>query len=179
MNLVEVTFLAIALGIDCLVVSFSQGLLVRQQRKKISLILATIMGLFQGGMPIISYILTQLIYDYVSPFAKSLVFGIFLFLGGKFIIEALSGQENLPQRLGYRMMIILGIATSIDALGAGISLKLTNTPLVISACIITLASFIMSLLGFWGASLLEKVNTKYLEISAGLILIFLAVKALL
>lgn len=165
---------------DCLVVSFSQGLLVRFKRRKISNILALIMGLFQGGMPVISYFLTGIVYDYIAPFAKSLVFGIFMFLGGKFIIEALKPDEKSHNtRLGFRVFLLLGIATSIDALGAGISLKLTETPLLLSCGIIAAGSYLMSLGGFWGGCFLKKFDTKYLEVCAGLILILLALKALL
>ncbi len=137
------------------------------------------MGLFQGGMPVVSYLLTGMVYDYIAPFAKILVFGIFLFLGVKFIIEALKTHDETPQtQLGYKMFLLLGVATSIDALGAGVSLKLTNTSLLISCGIIALGSYLMSLIGFWGGCCLKKANTKYLEIFAGLILILLAVKAL-
>lgn len=179
MTLVEIIFLAIALGVDCLIVSFSQGLLIRFKRRKISNLLALIMGLFQGGMPLISYLLTGLVYDFVAPFAKGLVFGIFAFLGGKFIIEALrKNEEHKHVRLGLRVFILLGIATSIDALGAGVSLKLTHTPLLISCGIIGFASYLMSICGFWGGCCLKKFETKYLEIAAGGILILLAIKAL-
>ena len=60
MTLFEIIFLAIALGVDCLIVSFSLGLLIRFKRTKISTILALIMGFFQGGMPVITYLLTGL-----------------------------------------------------------------------------------------------------------------------
>lgn len=180
MTLFEIIILAIALGVDCLVVSFSQGLLVRYKRREISNLLALIMGGFQGGMPVISYLLTGMVYDYIAPFAKSLVFGIFMFLGGKFIIEALKNEESpLHGRIGYRVFILLGIATSIDALGAGISLKLTNTPLLVSCGIIAVTSYLMSLTGFWSGNALKKFDTKYLEIGAGGILILLAIKALI
>lgn len=179
MTLIEIIFLSVALGMDCLVVSFSQGLLIRFKRRKISNLLALIMGLFQGGMPLIGYLLTGFVYDYIVPFAKSLVFGIFMFLGGKFIIEACKNEEKIEHtRLGYRVFILLGVATSIDALGAGISLKLTDTPLLLSCGIIALGSYLMSLAGFWGGCFLKKFNTKYLEIGAGIILMFLALKAL-
>lgn len=179
MSLVEIIFLAVALGIDCLIVSFSQGLLVRFKRRKISNILALIMGVFQGGMPLISYLLTGVVYNYIAPFAKWLVFSIFLFLGVKFIVEAFNSEEVTYPRLGFRVFLLLGLATSIDALGAGVSLKLTSTPLLLSCGIIALMSYFMSLLGFWSGCCLKKFATKYLEIGAGLILIILAVKVLL
>lgn len=180
MTLFEIIILAIALGVDCLVVSFSQGLLIRFKRRKISNLLALIMGGFQGGMPLLSYLLTGMVYNYIAPFAKSLVFGIFMFLGGKFIIEALKNSESpLRGRIGYRVFILLGVATSIDALGAGISLKLTHTPLLLSCGIIAVTSYLMSLTGFWSGNALKKFDTKYLEIGAGVILILLAIKALM
>ena len=180
MNLFEIIILAIALGIDCLIVSFSQGLLVKLERKKISLILASIMGFFQGSMPLISYLLTKLVYEQIAPFAKFLVFGIFIFLGVKFIKDAFDNDENeIIKRLGYKVMLILGIATSIDALGAGVSLKLTNSSLISSCLIIAMASFLMSIIGFWSACLIKNLNSKALQISAGLVLILLALKALM
>ena len=179
MTLFELFFLSLALGVDCLVVSFSQGLFVREERGKISLFLALIMGLFQGTMPFISYLLTGLVYDVIAPFAKILVFSIFMFLGCKFIFEALkSEQENSSTKLDYGTMIILGFATSIDALGAGVSLKLTDSPLLLSCGIIAAGSFAMSVSGFWGGNAIKIFSAKALEIFAGLILVFLAVKAL-
>ena len=180
MSLFEIIFLAIALGVDCLVVSFSQGLLIKCQRRKISNLLASIMGIFQGVMPLISYLLTGVVYDYISPFAKMLVFGIFMFLGLKFVIEVFGAEKDTQENvsLGYKVLIFLGIATSIDALGAGISLKLTNTGLLLSCGIIAATSYLMSLCGFWGGAWLKIFDKKYLEILAGMILIFLAIKAL-
>lgn len=138
------------------------------------------MGFFQGFMPLIGYIITGMVYDYVSGFAKPLVFGIFTFLGGKFIIEAFKNEkETVCNMLGYKVFLLLGIATSIDALGAGISIKLTNTSLIESCGLIAIGSYLMSLIGFWSGHYLKKFDTKYLEIFAGIILILLAVKSLM
>lgn len=178
MNIFEILILAVVLGIDCLVVSFSQGLLVRFKRSKISNVLALVMGGFQAVMPVITYFLTSLVYKHIYPFAKPVVFGIFLFLGIKFIIEAIGNDEQIYKRLGYRMMILLGIATSIDALGAGVPLKLTDTNIVIAAVLIGIISYLMSLIGFWSTKYFENIKTQYLEISGGIVLIVLAIKAL-
>ena len=81
MSLIDIVLLAIALGIDCLVVSFSQGLIFNAQRVKYSLLLALIMGVFQGCMPIIGYVGTDYLYNLIVPFSKWIVFAIFLALG--------------------------------------------------------------------------------------------------
>lgn len=183
MSLFEILFLAVALGIDSTIVSFSQGIIFKSNRVKNSIILAYVMGFFQGFMPVIGYVFANLISKYVQPFSEWLVFIIFMILGGKFIYEAFKKSEVEDEKglhcFGFMCLITFGIATSIDALAAGISLKFTNTVLVIPALIIGLVSFLMSLAGFWFGNLFKKLPSKYLEITGGIILCALAVKAVL
>ena len=181
MSLIELILLAIALGIDCLIVSFCQGLIHTKNRVKNSILLAATMGLFQSGMPAISYILTGTLIGYLQKYSGLIVFSIFMFLGLKFILEAFNNKEECTIcKIDFKCLIMMGIATSIDALGAGITLKLTNSPLIFSVAIIGFASFIMSQTGFWGGNtFFKRIPQKYLEISGGLILIALAFKALL
>lgn len=179
MSLIDILLLAIALGIDCLVVSFSQGLIFNQNRVKNSIALATSMGGFQGTMPIIGFVAADYIYDLIAPYSKWLVFIIFFVLGLKFILESFQPKEEEICCIGIRCLISLGIATSIDALVAGASINLTETPLLLAGIIIGIASFIMSLIGFWIGNLGKFIQSKYLEIAGGLILIFLALKSIL
>ena len=179
MSIPALIFLAIALGIDCLVVSFSQGLIFTSKRTKNSLALALTMGLFQGLMPVIGYTGADVIHKYVESFSQWLVFGIFLILGLKFIFEAFEEKEDGICCIGLKCLLGMGLATSIDALVAGASLNFTGTPLLLSALIIGCASFLMSMAGFWFGNFFKSFPSKYIEISGGLILIILAVKALL
>ena len=178
MSLVEIFLLAIALGIDCCVVSFSQGLIFKSQRVKNSLFLALTMGIFQGLMPCIGYTGADVIHKYVAPFSDLIVFTIFLILGIKFIAEAFQPKEDEICCIGFKCLMGMGTATSIDALVAGGSLNFSRTPLVEPAMIIGAASFIMSLAGFWSGNLIKNFPSKYLEISGGIILILLAIKAI-
>ncbi len=183
MSLIEILFLALALSIDCSIVSFSQGLIFKSNRIKNSIILACVMGFFQGFMPVIGYIFANLISKYVEPFSEWLVFIIFMILGGKFICEAFKKESDECEKglhcFGFMCLMTFGIATSIDALAAGVNLNFTNTALLFSAFIIGVASFLMSLVGFWFGNLFKKLPSKYLEIIGGIILCVLAVKALL
>lgn len=179
MSLIEVIFLAIALGIDCLVVSFSQGLIFTHNRTKNSLVLALTMGLFQGLMPVIGYVGAGVINSYVEKFSHWLAFGIFLILGLKFIFEAFQEKEETICCIGMRCLMSMGLATSIDALVAGASLKFGGAGLLIPAVIIGIASFVMSLSGFWFGNSFKKFPSRVLEITGGVILIGLAVKAIL
>ena len=137
------------------------------------------MGLFQGGMPLIGYYPTGLISNYLMKYSAVIVFAIFLVLGLKFIVEAYSAKEETPVcKIGFRCLVAMGIATSIDALGAGVSLRLVGADIILSVLIIGFASFVLSLIGFWTGNKITKIPAKYLEVSGGLILIGLAIKAL-
>jgi putative Mn2+ efflux pump MntP len=180
LSLIDIILLGIALGIDCFVVSFSQGLIFTTKRTKNSLNLAITMGLFQGLMPVIGYVGTNSLYKFLVPFSKWIVFGIFAILGLKFIFEAFEPkEEKKTQCIGLKCLLGLGLATSIDALVSGASIKLTGTPIMFSCIIIGFASFVMSILGFWSGNFVKNIPSKYLEIVGGLILTLLAIKALL
>jgi len=179
LNLIEIIILAIALGIDCFVVSISQGFIFKTNRIKNSLLLAVTMGFFQGFMPVLSYGGVHFVHEYIEPYANIIVFSIFMFLGLKFITDTFFEKEEKLCCIDLKCLLALGFATSIDALAAGINLKLTNSPLIISVLAIGLASFIMSVTGFWSGYLVKSFPTKILQIFGGLILIFLAIKAFL
>lgn len=179
MNLIDIILLAIALGIDCFVASFSQGLIFSANRLKNSLTLALVMGAFQGGMPVIGYVGADYIYNLLVPFSKWIIFAIFFILGVKFIAESFKPKDDEIQCIGLRCLIGLGIATSIDALVSGASLRLSVTNLLSAGIIIGLVSFLMSLGGFWLGNFIKTIPAKYLECGGGIILILLAVKAVI
>lgn len=175
MNLADIFILAVALGIDCLVVSFSQGLIFKKNRVRNSLMLGITMGFCQGFMPFLSYIGTEFVSKFIEPYAKIIVFLIFMSLGLKFIIEAFSEKEEICC-IDLKCLIGMGIATSIDALASGVGLNLANAPLFVSISSIGIMSFVMSLSGFWLGNFFKKLPSKVLEISGGIILILLALK---
>ncbi len=177
MNLFDILLLAIALGVDCFVVSFSQGLFYSTDRIKTALKLAITMGLFQGLMPIIGYVGADYMRTLLRPYSKFIVFVVFMLLGMQFILEALrKGEEKKIQCLSIGCLISLGIATSIDALVSGVSLNYTSTSLSLACIVVGLVSFLMSLAGFYITNLFKKIKINYLQFIGGLILLFLAVK---
>lgn len=141
--------------------------------------LAVTMGLFQGLMPVIGYIGAGVISRYVSAFSAWLSFAIFFILGLKFIFEAFDKKEEEICCIGFKCLISMGIATSIDALVAGASIKFSHTELLVPAVLIGAASFLMSLAGFWFGNSFKNFPSKYLEIAGGIILIGLAIKAVI
>lgn len=181
MSIIDILILAIALSIDACVVSFSNGLIFSQNRRVNSLMLAISVGFFQFLMPVIGYFLAQSVNQYVEPYDHWIVFAIFILLGAKFIHDAFGEKEEdkLQCYLCFKYILLVSIATSIDALGAGVSIAFTGTKILLPAIIIGVITFFNSLVGFWSGQMFKRFPTRNLEIFGGLILIVLAFKILL
>ena len=176
----QIILLSIALSIDATVVSFTQGLIFKEQRVKLALTLAFWFGLFQALMPLLGAYLTGFVYDYISGFSKWIIFVIFTLLGLKFIKEALvKVQEQVLKNLSLPCILLFAISTSIDALAAGVSLRLMNVKLLFPIILIGLVTFINSIIGFSMSEFLKKFNEKYIQILGGIILILLGVKEII
>lgn len=171
--------LAVALSIDAMVVSFSQGLIFREKKRKNSFLLGLFFGFFQFLMPVIGFFCALSVYKYLEVINAWIIFAIFMFLGIKFIKEAFEEKEETISCISLMCFLTLAIATSIDALGAGVSLCFAHANIWFSSIIIGVVTFINSILGFWFGYLFKNFPSKYLEIFGGLILIGLAIKAVL
>lgn len=180
MSIIDILILAIALSIDACVVSFSNGLIFTQNKRVNSFMLAFSVGFFQFLMPIIGFLLAQSVNKYVEPYDHWIVFFIFVLLGAKFIKDAFKEKEDekINCYLCFSYILLVSVATSIDALGAGVSIAFSGTQILFPAILIGVITFINSLLGFWSGYLFKKFPTRNLEISGGLILIILAFKVL-
>lgn len=180
MNIYDILVLAVALSIDACVVSFSNGLIFTQNKRANSLMLAASVGFFQFAMPVLGWFFAQSISKYVEPYSRWVVFGIFVVLGAKFIIDAFKEEDEkkIECYLCFKYILLVSIATSIDALAAGASLAFSGVKILVPAIIIGVVTFINSLLGFWSGYIFKKFPTRNLEISGGVILILLAFKVL-
>ena len=179
MAYIEIILLALALSIDACVVSFSYGLIFDKNKLKNALLLALFTGGFQGIMPCFGYYLTNIIKTYIAPYSKIIIFTIFIFLGIKFIKDALENKKEKPLCISLNCLFLIGIATSIDAFSAGISLALYDNNIFYSALIISVITAVNSLLGFLLGNKLKNFPSKIMEIIAGIILIILGIKAIL
>ncbi len=179
MSNIEILILAFALSIDACVVSFSYGLCTQTRKRLTALALALTTGFFQAFMPVIGYFFTNAIKTFIQPYAKWIVFIIFMYLGITFIKEAFKNEENKELCVDLKTLLLIGIATSIDAFSAGITISLTNSPLLFSIIAIGLITFANSFFGFAGGFCLKHFNSKALEIFGGLLLIALAINSLI
>lgn len=179
MSYFSIFILALALSVDACVVSFSYGLKYEKERIKNALMLACFTGIFQGIMPVVGYSLTSFVRQYIYPYAGLIVFLIFSYLGLKFIIEANQPKEKKELCIDLKCLFLIGIATSVDAFSAGITLSLYGNWILKPALLITFITFINSLLGFFTGGKLKHMPSKHIEIFAGSLLIILAIKSVL
>jgi len=176
---ISIIILAFALSIDSMIVSFSYGLNFPSERLKNATLLALFTGGFQGLMPAIGYFLTNGVKSSISTYADWIVFFIFTYLGLKFILEAFQKEQKKELCIGIKCLLLVGIATSIDAFSAGISLSLYGNKILKPAILIALVTFINSTLGFYIGGKFRNLPSKFLQILGGILLIFLGVKVFL
>lgn len=179
MSYLSIIILAFALSIDACVVSFSYGLKYDKERIKNSLLLSSFTGVFQGLMPVIGYFLTGLVRTYIQPYSDLIVFLIFSYLGFKFIVEAYQPQKKKDLCIDLKCLFLVGIATSIDAFSAGITLSLYGALILKPAILIAFVTFFNSNLGFYIGGKMKYMPTRNLEVFAGVLLLLLALKAVL
>ena len=177
MSYIEIIFLAIALSIDACVVSFSYGLTFNHNRLKNALRLGLCTGIFQGIMPAIGYFLTGFVKTFIEPYAGIIVFTIFMYLGIKFIKEAFEKEKEKQLCIDLKCLLLVGIATCIDAFSAGITLSLYGNGILKPALLIAFVTFANSIAGFFAGGKLKNLPTKWLEVTAGILLIILGIKA--
>jgi putative Mn2+ efflux pump MntP len=188
MNLIDIILLAVALAMDCFTVSIVSGVILSEKLKTLhsSFQMAFLFGLFQALMPLIGWLGISLFSHYLEAVDHWIAFSMLAFIGGKMIKESFDDEEEQhfdPRRL--RTQVLLAIATSIDALAIGISFACTGyntlSQLTLPLIIIGLASFVLSLLGYYLGRRFGKVITRRLkpELFGGVILIIIGVKILL
>lgn len=181
MSYIEIIILAIALSIDACIVSFSFGITLDKKRIRNGLLLALFTSAFQGLMPVFGYFLTNTVKNFVEPIANIIVFLIFAYLGIRFIIDAFKRDKSIktPVCISIGCLFLVGLATSIDAFSAGLSLSLLGNRILKPALLIATVTLVNSSFGFWIGGKVKDMQTKYLEILSGVLLIGLGIKALL
>jgi manganese efflux pump family protein len=180
MNLLSVFMIALALSMDAFAVSIAGGVAVKRLRMRHALRMATWFGGFQALMPLIGWLGGARLKTSLSGLDHWVVFGLLMFAGVKMIWEAfkLDPIEKMDAP-GIRVLFMLALATSLDALAAGISFALLGISIVVPVIIIGAVTFLTSfagvLIGEKGAALFGKK----IEVAAGIILIVIGLKVLI
>lgn len=186
MDLLSIILLAIGLAMDCFAVSIAQGMQGTRPRPVIQM--AVLFGLFQGGMPLIAYFVGGIFADFFTRWSHWIALILLLFIGGKMLIEAMAESRELraesqePEKsspktaLTLGTMLILAVATSIDALSIGVLFIPVPEILWLAIALIAATSTLFSLIGFWLGKTLGRHLPFNANILGGCILIAIGVK---
>ena len=180
MGIVEITLLGIGLAMDAFAVSICKGLSMKKMNWKNTIIIALYFGIFQALMPVIGYFLGTTFEGLVTKFDHWIAFALLLAIGGSMIKEAFSkDEENKNDKVDFKTMSVLALATSIDALAVGITFAFFEVNVLLAVTIIGLITFIISIIGVKiGNRFGDKYQSKA-ELMGGIILILLGIKILL
>ena len=177
-----IILLSVSLAMDAFAVSISAGISMQKTAWKEAVRIAFAFGIFQALMPAIGFYGASSFYSYICTVDHWIAFFLLAFIGGKMIYEAIKKGEKcdvFPERISNWQLLLLAIATSIDALAAGVSLSMLCSAIIIPVLMIGSITFIFSFCGVtFGTKLGCKFGTR-MEIIGGMVLILIGLKVLL
>jgi len=177
---IAILLIAFGLAMDSFSVSIANGLATRTFKISKALAIALFFGFFQGLMPIFGWLAGESIAKYISAFDHWVAFGLLTIIGVKMIYESITNKpNNFLRAYTIKVILILSIATSIDALAVGLSFSFLNISIFFPAIIIGVITFLLSFLGVYVGRRFGKILKNRIEILGGLILIIIGLKILL
>ena len=189
MDIISLLAISVALSMDAFSVSICKGLATKKFSLKTALLCGLWFGGFQALMPIIGYFLGAQFEHLIKSFDHWIAFGLLLVIGVNMIREALSEEESADDgqqpvaecscsNTGFKTMLMMAIATSIDALAVGVSFAFLSVDLWKSVIVIGITTFLFSFAGVRIGNIFGSRYSKAAEITGGVILILLGCKIL-
>ncbi|MGB7294797.1 MAG: manganese efflux pump MntP family protein [Candidatus Aminicenantales bacterium] len=182
MSLWLVLGIALALAMDAFAVSLGLGLSLRPATGGQTLRLAFSFGFFQFLMSVLGWAAGEKLIQHIARYDHWLAFGLLLAVGGKMIFESLRPGKDSPDRRNDPTrglsLLVLSVATSLDALAVGLSLAALRVAILFPAVVIGVVAFIVTVLGMKIGPALRKVIGRRAELLGGMILILIGIKIL-
>lgn len=179
MSLAELFILAIGLSMDAFAISVCKGLSLGKINKKHMFTAGAWFGSFQAFMPIIGYFMGSFFADMITSFSHWIAFILLVIIGGGMIKSVFEKDEELDASMTISSMLVLAVATSIDALAVGVSFAFLKVNIFIAVTFIGIITFICSALGVKMGSLFGMKYKEKAELCGGIILIIIGLKILL
>ena len=187
MNLVEIFFIAVALSMDAFAVSIACGIAAPRIPARNCVIVGLFFGGFQALMPIAGWNLSEIAYSQIEAFDHWVAFFMLAAVGAKMIWDSRNSCKTCEcsqtktcfvQPLNYKMLFLLAVATSIDALAVGVSLYCMKQPVMLPALIIGIVAFIFTILGLKFGEKIGEGREGSFELIGGMVLLAIGVKIL-
>ena len=181
MPMLSILLIALGLAMDAFAVSITSGITIKNLKARHALLVGGAFGLFQAMMPLLGWALGQWAYQWMSAVDYWIAFGLLLFVGGHMILTAMQPEDEDAKKnpLHLPTLLMLAVATSIDAFAIGISLSMLRVSILTPVLTIGLVTFILSFAGVYFGQLFGHFNEKQMGVAGGLVLIGLGTKILI
>ena len=178
MSLLELLLIAVGLSMDAFAVSVCKGLSLQRLKPRHAALVGLYFGGFQALMPLLGWALGYRFEHVIQSVDHWIAFGLLTVIGVSMIREA-KQQEELNDDLGFKTMLLLAVATSIDALAVGVTFAFLQVRILPAASLIGATTFLLSALGVYIGHLFGLRYKAKAEIAGGVILIGIGLKILL
>lgn len=181
MSVIEIAIIGIGLAMDAFAVSICKGLAMKKMSYQKAIIIALFFGGFQALMPAIGYVLGTTFASKIAAIDHWIAFILLSLIGVNMIKEALGKEDDecLDDALHFGDLIMLSIATSVDALAVGITFAFFNVSIVLSTSIIGFITFIICIIGVKVGNVFGEKYKSKAELTGGILLIIMGCKILL
>lgn len=185
MSILEIIILAVGLAMDAFAVSICKGLAMEKATLRSCAVVGLWFGGFQALMPLLGWLLGSSFASYITKFDHWIAFGLLLLIGGNMIKESLEkdedgdGGEKQENPLAFKGMLLMAIATSIDALAVGVTFAFLEVGVLAAVLIIGAITFAISGGGVAIGNIFGSRWKSKAELAGGIILVLLGTKILL
>ncbi len=179
MEVITVILVAFALAMDAFAVSVATGAVYRGLQFRYAFRMAFCFGLFQGVMPLAGHFAGLGFKGVISAYDHWIAFGLLMAIGCKMIMDARKhGREARPNPVSLAVVLMLSVATSIDALAVGVTLEVITARVFSAAAVIGVITFVLSGLGCRIGQRIGHIFENRIEIGAGFVLMAIGCKIL-
>ena len=179
MGIFELFVLAVGLSMDAFAVSVCKGLSLGRIRRKHMYIAGAWFGGFQALMPLIGYYLGRFFADAITEYDHWIAFILLIIIGGKMVKESFDKEEQMDGSMSARSMLLLAVATSIDALAVGVTFAFLKVSIIPAVSFIGVVTFVCSAVGVKIGSIFGTKYRSRAQLCGGIILILIGAKILL
>ena len=179
MSIFDLFILAVGLSMDAFAVSVCKGLSLGKIKPKHMCIAGAWFGGFQALMPLIGYFLGSFFAEMIEKYDHWVAFVLLAIIGGNMIKESFDKDEKVDSSMDVKSMLLLAIATSIDALAVGVTFAFLQVQIVPAVSFIGVITFILSAVGVKIGSLFGTKYKSKAELFGGIVLVLIGIKILL
>ncbi|MCF7911894.1 MAG: manganese efflux pump MntP family protein [Candidatus Cloacimonetes bacterium] len=179
MDTISIIFIALGLAMDAFAVSITAGLTIEKNHLQHAFRIALYFGVFQAVMPLFGWLLASSFSDFIGSFQKYVAFVILTAIGIKMIADSRKPCSIKNDFSSHKTLLLLAIATSIDAFATGVSFQLVHLRIIQPVIIIGIVTFCTSIIGVYAGKISGCLLRNYADVFGGVILIGIAVKMVL